>query len=90
MAKKQRLEEKKIADISGYKIKSGEKAGNRIDRYLIKSDKEEGADCERSYCVLCSSKKATKKDDQPCNHRNITYRVCCHLCKEHESQLPTE
>ena len=54
-----------------------EKAGDRIDRRLIKSDIKEGANCEREDCCVCLSNLITKKKGQPCNRKGLTYRGEC-------------
>ena len=38
--------------------------------------------------MLCTSKHATRKGNQPCTRRNITYKGTCSKCKE--SQQTTE
>ena len=63
-----------MADITGYRVKVVENAGDRIDRRLIKSDIKEGVNCETDECRLCVSKMITKKKGQPYNRRGLTYR----------------
>ena len=81
LAKILREEECKLSGVTGYKVKVIEKAGDRLDRLLIRSDNKEGSDCERADCRLCWTKRLTgKKKRQSCTRRNLTYRGECLLC----------
>ena len=82
MAKKLRVEEEKLAEMTGYKVKILEKAGDRIDRKMIKSDLMEGFDCGRTDCNLCWSKGITGKTNQSCSRRSALYRGVCLQCEE--------
>ena len=82
LAKKMRIEESKWAELTGYRVKIIEKAGDRFDRMLIRSDAMEGAFCEREDCRLCWSKAHTKKKGQPCTRRSATYKGRCLQCKK--------
>ena len=64
----------KLAEVTGYKVKVIEKAGECLDRKLIISDEMEGSHCERDLCRLCWSKHITKKQRQSCTRHTLTYR----------------
>ena len=88
LANRLREEENRLSQTTGYRIKIVEKAGDRLDRTLIKSDVKEGKDCERSDCRVCISKPITMKSGQSCSRRSLTYRGTCFICKDSDS-LPT-
>ena len=73
-----REEEKTHTKLSKYKVKVVERAGERLERILVKTDPFEGRNCGREDCVLCRNTGNRK----PCNRRNLVYRATCNFCEE--------
>ena len=71
-AAKLREKEEYLADVTGYKVKVVEKAGNTLKSLLVRSDPFAGGKCGRYKCLPC---KAGLKDSKynKCNKRNILY-----------------
>ena len=53
------------------------RAGDKLERMLMKSDPFEGKDCGRDNCALCRNKGNNKS----CNRRSLVYRASCQLCQ---------
>ena len=80
LAKRLRLKEEKLAEITGYKIKIVERAGKKAERLVHKSNPWEGADCQREKCAICQQE--SELGEQICTKRNILYRSSCQLCHQ--------
>ena len=63
--------------MSRYRVKVVERAGEKLERLLVKSDPFEGASCGREECVLCRN----PENGKCCNRRNLVYRATCVLCE---------
>ena len=52
---------------------------------LHKSNPWAGEQCERSRCLLCTTKReAGKTNSQDCRQRNIVYETTCITCTERQ------
>ena len=58
-----------------------EKAGDKLENLLTKSNPWQGMDCERPQCLLCQTKQKTGKNlGQDCHTRNLVYETWCMTC----------
>ena len=81
LARRLREEEEKLADVTGYKVKIVERAGQPLKRILHKSNPWEGEDCGRDNCLLCISQSGTDEKPHSCKKRNVVYQTTCRQCK---------
>ena len=72
-----REEERKLADISGYRVKLVERPGTQISRILCQRNPWAGDDCGRPDCLVCGDGEEGGGD---CRRRNITYINTCITC----------
>ena len=64
-------------------IKVVERAGERLEDILHKSNPWEGIDCGRDDCLLClSSSKEERKSGIDCTKRNVVYETWCQTCRD--------
>ena len=85
LVKMLRVEEQKLTEITGYKIKIVERSGDQIRRILCKQNPFEGVPCGRDYCMVC---KPGGKGD--CRRRNVTYQTTCDICKQRNLEAGIE
>ena len=78
LAKRLRLAENKLAEITGWKVKVVEKSGTSIKQMLHKSNPWASVRCEREDCFPCK----TGDDKADCHKRNILYESFCVICNE--------
>ena len=72
---------------SNISVKVVERAGERIQDILHKSDPWEDRDCEREDCVAC--KTASENDKvklKNCTKRSVIYMTWCQSCRENKLQ----
>ena len=69
-------EEKKLSDITGYKVKIQEVNGTQIRRLLCRKNPFQGINCQRPSCMVC--KEGGKGD---CRRRSVTYQTTCDTCR---------
>ena len=88
LARRLREEEEKLADVTGYKVKIVERAGQPVKRILHKSNPWEGEDCGREKCLLCISQSGKEEKPHSCKKRNIVYQTTCRQCKSEGREQP--
>ena len=77
LVKSLRDAEEKLGSLTGYRFKMVEKAGDKLENLLTKSNPWQGMDCGRPQCLLCQTKQKTGKNlGQDCNTRNLVYKTC--------------
>ena len=90
LAKTIRERLKEIEKVCKVKIKIVEKAGNKIEELLHKSNPWSKQDCLREDCLPCNS-AGENGAKGACNKRSNLYETYCEYCGEiDESQQPTE
>jgi hypothetical protein len=62
LAKQLREAEEKLGSLTGYRLKMVEKAGDKLENLLTKSNPWQGQDCGRQKCLLCHTKQKTGKN----------------------------
>ena len=81
LAKQLREAEEKLGSLTGYRLKMVEKAGDKLENLLTKSNPWQGQDCGRQKCLLCHTKQKTGKNlGQDCHTRNLVYETWCISC----------
>ena len=71
----------------GYTLKVVEKAGDKLEDILTKSNPWQGLDCGRRACLLCKTKQKTQKNlSQDCHTRNLVYQTWCISCQAREEE----
>ena len=76
LAKSLREAEEKLGSLTGYRLKMVEKAGDKLEDLLTKSNPWQGLDCRRQGCLLCETKLKTEKNQsQDCQTRNLVYET---------------
>ena len=87
LAKSLREAEEKLGSITGYRLKVVEKAGDKLEDILTKSNPWQGLDCGRRACLLCKTKQKTQKNlSQDCHTRNLVYQTWCISCQAREEE----
>ena len=72
LAKNLRDAEEKLGSMTGYRLKLVEKAGDKLEDLLTKSNRWQGMDCGRQGCLLCETKQKTESNQsQDCHTRNL-------------------
>ena len=70
---------------TGIGLKVVERAGERLEEVLHKSNPWENSDCERETCKPCdSSANSEKQNFKNCKKRSVVYKTYCNTCKMHE------
>ena len=83
LAKLLRENETKITKITKNKIKIVERAGQKIQDIITKSNPWKGQDCERKNCLICYTKIQTEKGTrQDFTQRSLLYETRCLTCKD--------
>ena len=63
-------------------MKIVERAGVQLQNVLTHANPWRGEDCERTNCLLCTTKMSTGKfQAQDCHKRNIVYETNCLTCE---------
>ena len=76
---------------TGIELKVVERAGERLEEILHKSNPWENADCERDICKPCeSSSKSENPSFKNCKKRSVVYRTYCNTCKVNEIKKLSE
>ena len=71
----------------GYTLKVVEKAGDKLEDILTKSNPWQGLDCGRRACLLCKTNQKTQKNlSQDCHTRNLVYQTWCISCQAREEE----
>ena len=87
LAKAMREKENELEKLTGYRVKIVEKAGDPLERIIVKSNPWSGQDCERGGCFLCQTKQKTEKQStQSCSKRSAVYETWCETCKKEEEK----
>ena len=64
-----------------------EKAGDKLEDLLTKSNPWQGMDCGRPMCLLCVTKHKTGKNlGQDCHTRNLVYETWCMSCLQRDEE----
>jgi hypothetical protein len=85
LAKDLRDAEEKLGSMTGYRLKLVEKAGDKLEDLLTKSNPWQGLDCGRKGCLLCQTKQKTERNlTQDCHTRNLVYESWCMSCLRKE------
>ena len=89
LAKNLRDAEEKLGSITGFRLKLVERAGDKLEDLLTKSNPWQGLDCGRHACLLCQTKQKTDKNmSQDCHTRNLVYETWCMTCmKKDETEI---
>ena len=91
LAKKMREAESSLQQMTGYRLKIVERAGQKLEDVLTKANPWQGQDCEREKCLLCATKQRTGKLlTQDCKRRNIVYETWCITCHDRDMQEAEE
>ena len=78
LGKSPREEERKLDSMTGYMIKVVERAGDKLEELLVRTDPWQGEQCGRSRCLLCETKVKTGKHLRQCCHkRSVVYAIWC-------------
>jgi hypothetical protein len=81
LAKSLRDAEEKLGSLTGYRLKMVEKAGDKLEDILTKSNPWQVLDCGREGCLLCITKLKTEKhQSQDCHTRTLVYETWCISC----------
>ena len=87
LAKSLREAEEKLGGLTGYRLKMVEKAGDKLEDLLTKSNPWQGLDCGRHNCILCETKLKTDKNmSQDCHTRNLVYSTWCMTCLKKDEE----
>ena len=87
LAKNLREAEEKLGSLTGYRLKMVEKAGDKLENLLTKSNPWQGMDCGRQMCLLCETKLKTEKNlAQDCHTRNLVYETWCMTCMRKDEE----
>ena len=87
LAKDLRDAEDKLGGMTGYMLKLVEKAGDKLEDLLTKSNPWQGMDCGRPGCLLCKTKLKTGSNlSQDCHTRNLVYESWCMTCLKREEE----
>lgn len=87
LAKSLREAEEKLGSLTGYRLKVVEKAGDKLEDLLTKSNPWQGMDCGRQNCLLCETKLKTDKNlSQDCHTRNLVYETWCMTCLRRDEE----
>ena len=82
LAKDLREHELTMEKITGYRLKIVERAGEKLENILHKSNPWSGVDCNRDNCLLCTTKLRTEENkDQSSNKRSTNYQPWCESCR---------
>ena len=72
---------------TGINVKVVERAGDKIQDLLHKSNPWEDQDCERKSCPTCeSSSKSDKCEFKDCSKRSVVYETWCQTCVNKEEK----
>ena len=71
--------DRKLLEISGYRLRIVERAGLKLRSLLHKSDPWDGQKCSDPRCLICSNPYNKKFG---CSKRNIAYKSVCLTCKD--------
>ena len=87
LVKNLREAEEKLGSMTGYRMKLVEKAGDKLEDLLTKSNPWQGIDCGRNGCLLCETKQKTGKNtSQDCHTRNLVYETWCMSCLQKDER----
>ena len=77
----------KLGGMTGYRLKLVEKAGDKLEDLLTKSNPWQGLDCGRKGCLLCKTKLKTGRNlSQDCHTRNLVYKSWCMTCLRRDEE----
>ena len=77
LARRLKLAEAGISELTGDRVKVVEKSGTTLKDLLHQSNPWAGQDCGREDCMICEKGDERSGD---CKRRNITYRTFCLPC----------
>ena len=80
LAKRIREKLEMLEKLSNLSVRVVERAGEKIEDILHKSNPWEGVNCGRKGCIFCES--GEEKLVGKCKQRNVVYENECLLCKE--------
>ena len=78
---------------TGINLKVVERAGDRIEDILHKSNPWENIDCKRDLCLTCKTSVESRSEKIPiknCKKRSVVYETWCKLCEEPKNNDDTE
>ena len=76
---RQKEADRKLLEISGYRLRIVERAGLKLRSLLHKSDPWDGQKCSDPRCLICTNPYNKKFG---CSKRNIAYKSVCLTCKD--------
>ena len=79
LANRLREADRKLLEISGYRLRIVERAGLKLRSLLHKSDPWDGQKCSDKRCLICTNSYNKKFG---CSKRNIAYKSVCLTCKD--------
>ena len=87
LAKRLRECENNLENMTGYKLKIVEEAGDKLIDMLRTTNPWKGEYCGREDCWPCQTKEMTGRDKtQECTKRSIVYETWCETCLEKEKK----
>ena len=87
LAKEIRAVIRELQPWTGISIKVVERAGEKLEEVLHKSDPWENVDCQRENCKPCKSSYSMEKPKfKNCKRRSIVYKVWCKTCKKESEE----
>ena len=88
LAQELRKAEEKMEELTGYRLKVMERAGQKLSDLLVKSNPWKGLDCWREKCLLCVTKdNSGKNKSQDCCKRSVVYEMWCQCLEKEEEKL---
>ena len=73
---------------TGLSLKVVERAGDKLEDILHKSNPWEDTDCSREMCLTCNtSTRSEKLPFKNCKKRSIVYETWCEMCGKYEKEI---